>query len=274
VCQTKGKPGVWIVAGSGGFGCASGGAGNLAPLLGMLVFGLWRMLRGRAPQRRARTLARTTILAVAVAVSSAAQAQMMTVQPQFNADRFNPGTGSYDILSVGSASVPDHLDAHLSIFSSYARDPLRLIAVGDPSQQVRLLHSQTLLHLGASIGLFGRFELGMTLPMLVAQSANSNDLLGPLIAPGDGIGDLRLVPKALLFGSKLLSVALAAPVTFPTGNGNAYLSHGTVTFAPELRLESNALPVRLTASTGVVLRSPRDFANLTVGNAFTYGLCG
>ena len=52
VCQTKGKPGVWIVAGSGGFGCASGGAGNLAPLLGMLVFGLWRMLRGRTMQRR------------------------------------------------------------------------------------------------------------------------------------------------------------------------------------------------------------------------------
>jgi outer membrane protein OmpA-like peptidoglycan-associated protein len=110
--------------------------------------------------------------------------------------------------------------------------------------------------------------------MLVAQSANSNDLLGPLIAPGDGIGDLRLVPKALLFGSKLLSVALATPVTFPTGNGDAYLSHGSVTFAPELRLESDALPVRLAASAGMVLRNSRDFANLTVGNALTYGIGG
>ena len=272
-CHTKGDPGVWLVSGSG-IGCASGGTGNLTAVLAMMLVGLWRMFRGRATQRRAVALTRAMVLAAAVAASSTARAQTMTVQPQFTADRFNPGAGTYDILSVGSAQVPDHLDLHMSIFSSYSRDPLRLIAVGDPSQQVRILHSQTLVHFGASLGLFDRFELGMTLPMLVAQSANSNDLLGPLIAPGDGIGDLRIIPKALLFGSHTFSIAVAAPVTFPTGNGNAYLSHGTVTFAPELRLESNALPVRLAASGGVILRQPRDFANLTVGNALTYGVAG
>jgi len=196
------------------------------------------------------------------------------VQPQFDADRFNPGAGSYDILSVGSASVPEHLDMHVSIFSSYARDPLRLIAIGDPSQQVRLLHSQTLMHLGASIALFGRFELGLTLPALVAQSASSNDLLGTLVAPGDGIGDVRLVPKAQLWRSEMFAIAVATPLTLPTGNGDAFLSHGSVTLAPELRVELTALPVRLAASSGVVLRRGREFANLTVGNALTYGLAG
>jgi OmpA-OmpF porin, OOP family len=47
-----------------------------------------------------------------------------------------------------------------------------------------------------------------------------------------------------------------------------------VTLTPELRIESDALPVRLAASTGIVLRRGRDFANLTVGNALTYGLAG
>jgi len=196
------------------------------------------------------------------------------VQPQFNADRFNPGAGSYDVLSVGSASVPEHLDVHVSIFSSYARDPLRLIAVADSTQQFRLLHSQTLLHLGASIALFGRFELGLTLPLLAAQSASSNDVLGTLIAPGEGIGDVRLVPKAQLWRSEILAVAVAAPLTLPTGNGDAFLSHGSVTLAPELRVESNALPVRVAASSGIVLRRGREFANLAVGNALTYGLAG
>src|SRR5207237_48126 len=257
-CQPKGKLGVWIVAGSGG--CASGGAGNVAPLLALALFGLWQMFRRHAAHRRALALARNAILATVLVAFLTAQAQTVPVQPQFNADRFNPGAGTYDILSVGSASVPEHLVLHMSIFSSYARDPLRLIAVGDPSQQVRLLHSQTLVHFGASIGLFDRFELGMTLPMLVAQSANSNDLLGPMIAPGDGIGDLRLVPKAQLWGSNTFSIAVAAPVTFPTGNGDAFLSHGSVTVTPELRFESNALPVRLAASTGIVLRRSRVFA--------------
>src|SRR5207237_8477234 len=50
-CQTKGKPGVWLVAGSGG--CASGGAGNVAPLLAMVLVGLWRALRRRTLERRA-----------------------------------------------------------------------------------------------------------------------------------------------------------------------------------------------------------------------------
>jgi len=175
---------------------------------------------------------------------------------------------------VGSASVPEHLDVHVSIFSSYARDPLRLIAVGDPTQQIRLLHSQTLMHLGASMALFGRFELGLTLPVLVAQSASSNDLLGTVIAPGEGIGDVRLVPKAQLWRSEILAIAVAAPVTLPTGSGDAFLSHGSVTLTPELRVESNALPVRVAASSGIVLRRGREFANLAVGNALTYGLAG
>jgi len=273
-CQPKGTPGVWLVAGSGG--CASGGGGGLAPLALALV-GLWRACRRRTAQRRAvaLVLARNAVLAASFAASAVAQAQTaVPVQPQFNTDRFSPGAGSADILSVGSASVPEHLDVHLSIFSSYARDPLRLLAVADSTQQVRLLHSQTLTHLGASVALFGRFEVGLTLPVLIAQSASSNDLLGPLIAPGQGMGDVRLVPKAQLWRSEILAVAVATPLTLPTGRGDAFLSYGSVTLTPELRVESNALPVRVAASTGIALRRGREFVNLSVGNALTYGLAG
>jgi len=130
------------------------------------------------------------------------------------------------------------------------------------------------MHLGASVALFGRLELGLTLPVLVAQSASSNDLLGTAIAPGDGIGDVRLVPKAQLWRSEILAIAVAAPLTLPTGKGDAFLSHGSVTLTPELRVESNALPVRVAASTGIALRRGREFVNLSVGNALTYGLAG
>src|SRR5207245_3240396 len=45
VCQPTGAPGVWLVAGSGG--CASGGAGSLAPLLALAIVGFWRAFRRR-----------------------------------------------------------------------------------------------------------------------------------------------------------------------------------------------------------------------------------
>src|SRR5207245_11698032 len=120
------------------------------PLLALALVGLWRAFRRRTAHRLVAVLARNAVLAAALAASAAARAQTVPVQPQFNADRFNPGAGSYDILSVGSASVPEHLAVHVSVFSSYARDPLRLIAVGDSEPQTRLPHSQTPPHLGAS----------------------------------------------------------------------------------------------------------------------------
>src|SRR5204863_345456 len=98
------------------------GAGNMAPLLAMALFGMWRLLRRRAVQRRALALARNAVLAVVIAGSSTARAQTMTVQPQFNADRFDPGAGGYDILAVGSASLPVRLAASSGIVLRRARD--------------------------------------------------------------------------------------------------------------------------------------------------------
>src|SRR5438132_5004764 len=107
-CRPKGRAGAWAVGGPGG--CASGGAGGVAPLLALALVGLWRAFRRRTAHRLVAVLARNAVLAAALAASAAARAQTVPVQPQFNADRFNPGAGSYDVLSVGSASVPEHLD--------------------------------------------------------------------------------------------------------------------------------------------------------------------
>ena len=266
-CVLDGTPGVWTVAGSGG--CASGGAGNLLPLLGLAIFALLQFMR-----RNARKSALVAVLLVLAAPMGAFAQSTVPTDTSLVIDRFQPGAGVYDLLGVGSAETPDHLAFHLSAFIDYANQPLRLIANGQPSQQVLLLRYQSMLYLGASIGLFDRFELGFVLPTLIAQKSGSTEVLGPtLTSAGSGVGDIRFVPKAKLYGGKRLVFAVALPFTLPTGSGHAYLSQGRATFSPELRLETNQnwLPFQLMANAGVALRNTRVLGDLNLSNAFTWG---
>src|SRR5438128_12574514 len=66
-CQPKGKPGVWVVAGSGG--CASGDGSGVAALLVVALVGLWRACRRRSARGRAVARVGKAVLAAAVAAS-------------------------------------------------------------------------------------------------------------------------------------------------------------------------------------------------------------
>ena len=269
-CVTNGTPGTFKLAGAGG--CASGGAGSLLPLWALAVFAAWQLLR-----RRARVGA-AAVLVAAIALPGAASAQTTTpTDAQLAVDRFQPGAGAYDLLQVGSAQTPDSMQLHLSAFVDYANQPLRLISTVDSSQQVILLRYQSMAYIGASIGLFDRFELGLTVPMLIAEGASNTMVLGTALQPaGSGIGDVRFVPKAKLWEDKGLIFAVALPFTLPTGAGHPYLSYGSATFSPELRLETKKewLPVRLLLNAGVALRESHSLVDLNLGNAFTWGAAG
>src|SRR2546430_3595252 len=98
-CQPKGKPGVWVVAGSGG--CASGDGSGVAALLAVALVGLWRACRRRSARGRAVALVGKAVLAAAGAGSGAARAPNLAAQPQFHARRFKPRAGNAGILSPG-----------------------------------------------------------------------------------------------------------------------------------------------------------------------------
>ena len=279
-CVVNGTPGTFKLAGSGG--CASGGADSLFPLSMLALFAAFQLARRRArsaavqlARRRMRFAAGALLLALAI--PAAARAQAMATDAQLVVDRFLPGPGAADILQVGAAQTPGDFQLHLSAFADYANQPLRLISSGDASQSLILLRYQSMAYVGASIGLFDRFELGLTIPMLIAQGASTTQELGPSLAPaGSGIGDLRVVPKAKLWEDGALVLAAALPFTLPTGAGHAYLSSGSATFSPELRLETQRewLPVRLILNAGVALRESRALVDLNLGDAFTWGAAG
>ena len=258
-CKPRGDHGDWVASGSGG--CSQTGGALGLPLLALL--GLFALRRRRAAAAGA--------VSVALA-ASAATAQ--GVSTSFNVDRFQPGAGSFDVLSVVSPETADNLDWHGSAYGDFARDPLRLVSTSSPGT-VRLLRSQSMVHLGVSVGLGERFEIGAVLPLAVNQGSESGAFLGgPLSAPlaTGGLGDLRILPKARLFRAGGLTAGVGLPVTLPTGRSDAFLSQGGLTAAPTALFEYQGdLPVRLVANAGVILRSSRQLVNLKVGAAFAYG---
>jgi uncharacterized repeat protein (TIGR01451 family) len=256
VCHSRNDPSAWVVAGAG---CSAAGPALWPLLLIVLAFALRRRKRAAAA------------LLVALGLPAGAHAQSAT----FTVDRFQPGAGALDVLGVWSADSAQHLDWHASLYTSYARDPLRLVAVGHPDE-VQLLHGQSMLHFGASVGLWDRFEIGAVLPVTIAQGSEGAPMLGgPVAAPvaSAGLGDLRVLPKMRLLNASGLVLGLALPFTVPTGRQDSFLGAGAPTLAPTLLAElQGVLPVRLLANAGIAVRGGRSLGNLNVSNALTYGL--
>ena len=150
-------------------------------------------------------------------------------------ERFTPATGVEGGFVNEHPAVPFHLGWGLGLFLNFAHDP---VVVVDANNNVIAKPVQTGLtaDLVASLGLFGRVELGLDLPVHLIYDG---DPYGALNASG-GLGDLRFVPKIAILRRGSLErhflLGLAVPVSVPTGNDNALRGAGGITVGPELLL--------------------------------------
>lgn len=209
------------------------------------------------------------ILALLLGGTSQVSAQEDSTSIQMQ--RLAPEPGADDIVGIQSSTTPDHLSWQLGVYLNFADDVLELRDAND-NTAVRLIDSQTGLDLMGSLGLWNRIDLGVVLPITIQRNeqALANMDLGLSSA---GIGDVRLVPKVRLVSlASILHLAVAAPVSLPTGSGE-FLTDDRLTAEPrliaELRGDSGA---RIAVNVGIRLRPERTFANLTVSNEFTFGL--
>jgi outer membrane protein OmpA-like peptidoglycan-associated protein len=133
------------------------------------------------------------------------------------------------------------------------------------------------LHLMGSYQLHPRVELAVDLPAALAQGDNFS-LLNQygLSQPGvsGGIGDVRLLPRLILFPAQdsPLGVAVVTELRLPTGSGQNLMGERGLVFAPRLALERPIGSLRLLANFGARLRKEAQLLNLVVGNEYTFGL--
>lgn len=199
-------------------------------------------------------------------------------QDGFELQQFHPMPDqTRNFFSVSSADVAPHLNWQAMALFNYANSPLTLRRpTGD--KVGTLVDSQSVVNLMGNVGLFGIAELGLDLPVIVAQPAGSSTIAGLDVGDaGFGLGDIRLVPKVQLFSTRDdvqdtgFALALVGDVWLPTGNkemlqGDSF--RGSVRLAADAVVAHN---VTVGLNVGYLFRESTKLSNLDVRDALTIG---
>lgn len=253
---------------SGGarLGCRGVPGGPGGGGLGLLALGLLAL-----SQRRRKRLISLAFLSASLGGSAQAA--------EFDLDVFQPASNLYQhYVQVLSARPLSHLQWTTGLTLDYAANPLVLTAAsGDRAAEV--VESRTTGRFSAALGLMDRFELGVSLPVVLYQGLGDDvGEFGLEGGPegGTALGDLRLVPRAILANGlpsdPRLSLAVALAFTLPTGESAAFASEG-LRVEPRFIGEYDLDQVLLAANLGYRFRpTARAFGNVVVDDMVTLGL--
>ena len=183
---------------------------------------------------------------------------------------FKPATGTWNYYSVDGVAVAAPGVYVPSLIFNYGRNPLvRRNANGDVLEKV--IENLTTFDLMLAVGITDRIEVGIDVPFSYSVGSDSVP-----IDDGAGLGDLRLQPKFVLLKPEQagnFGIAVATPMSFPTGENNDASSSRNFVFNPKLVLEYRGSKFRIGLNGGYRVR-PDDgeaLTPLTVGNGITYG---
>lgn len=198
---------------------------------------------------------------------------------RFDVQRFRPmpSQRSNFFTQAGSAVMP-HLGFELGLVFNYADDPL---VVRDDADDVigRLVAGQLNANVIAALALADRLEIGLDLQITMFQHGEEVALLPGAEADGAaGLGDLRLVPKVLLFTQVAedshtgVGLALLLDAYLPVGDDANYQGEG-FRMHPRLVLDyalsgGSVLGLNL----GYAVRPERSLAGIEVDDTFSIGL--
>ncbi|WP_375770777.1 DUF4215 domain-containing protein [Archangium gephyra] len=244
-----------------GGGCSSTGSPSATWSLFLTVMGLLWHSRRRHTRR-----IQTAILAVA-ALPSVASAQSLDVQ------NFKPAPGAHDLQVVQSPRVAGHLQWNAGLMLQYAHDPLHIGVTPENRVTHRLVNSLYTADFYGAVGLFGRFELGISVPVSLTSGDDASAIHPELGSGGThgGLGHVRVVPKALLLERNGFSLGASVPVLLP-GTASHYLASAGLAVQPSLLGEWRYRWVRVSGNLGVHLRPEAKLANFTVGHELLYKL--
>lgn len=187
-------------------------------------------------------------------------------------NHFEAAPGPHNYVVTNHPSVLPHLVPSAWLLVSYAHDPL-LFRDEDGQEVAKIVEHQVNAELAAALGLFDRFEIGITAPGLFVQGPGFD---------GNGLtefttGDLRFMAKALLTpwnDGVVASFRVQSdliPIAQLNQNAGALAGETIPNVTPAFSVGFNSTHFRLGIDAGFLLRSPRAIDDLIVGSQFTYG---
>lgn len=184
-------------------------------------------------------------------------------------ERFTPATSAEGGFVNEHPAVPFHLGWGLGLFLNFAHDQIVEVdanddVIGKPVQ------TGLTTDLVGSLGLFGRVELGLHLPLHLIYDG---DPYGSLAASA-GLGDLRFVPKIAIARRGTLErhflFGLALPISVPTGDDDSLRGASGITLGARLLFAGHLGKLGLGMDAGYRWRSQHP-AGLPWGDGITFG---
>ncbi|MCA9578008.1 MAG: OmpA family protein [Myxococcales bacterium] len=203
-------------------------------------------------------------------------------QPRFDPQLFHPSLSQRsNAAGVSSADLLENGSFELGLLAHYDTRPL-VMRSADGSRLYAIIDQQASLHLLGAVGIAGRLELGLDIPVIVMQRGDTIPTLPnfDVGAPdaGAGPGEARLGLKLRLFNTHTedspggAAMALVVEGFFPTGEQDDYQGEG---FRIASRLVVDGITStghRVSLSAGYTYRSDLETAGLSVGGTVDWGL--
>lgn len=205
-----------------------------------------------------------------------------------------PSSDGLGYFAVPSADTLGNLQLQTGVWLNYANDPVLLVdqqgnridlsRLGQGDDGDGLIDDHLTGHLLVGMGVTRSGSLTVDLPVTLFADGTTPDSLGAVastpVAPA-GLGDVRVVPKYTALHSEdgPLGLALALPITVPTGDAASLTGEVGATASPSVVAEVSDGDVRrqeytwrIAATGGYLIRPPTRIRDVSLGNAVTWGL--
>ncbi len=251
-------------------GVAGGGCSTAGDRTGTGAFALLLVAGMVATRRRRRNLALAATFAMA-SLTSPVSAQSLSAE--YPVERLRLAVTSRGILDVEGARVLEHLAIDAAVAINLSDDPLTVYrgTGGDRMRVASLVSRRVGGELNGAVGLGGRFELGLSVPLILSQREDAAGLMASL-GSTTGLGDLRVSGKAQLVRGAL-DVAFVLGMTLPTSSADDYFGDAGVVAEPTIALARRlGAHVRAGLNLGYRARSRTTSLDLVVDDEVMAGL--
>ncbi|AGC48756.1 OmpA family protein [Myxococcus stipitatus DSM 14675] len=220
---------------------------------------------------------RLPLLVLALGGATLASAQPDT---RFDVQMFRPSGAPQDLVLVSQSRPLSHLSVAAGPYFSYSLNPLTLVPEGGDLEKISLVGNRLQLDVMAMVGLFDWAEIGVDMPLILAQGGQNLEVIGTEGSVESFVlGDLRLSGKVAVPGlrrpaeGKGWGAALTLNVSFPTGAQDAFAGEGELTWAPGLVVDYRfGNGILLALNGGFWKRPDRVFDGVAIGDMMPFGV--
>jgi outer membrane protein OmpA-like peptidoglycan-associated protein len=231
-------------------------------------------------QTRQRWLIALATLAIGLCATMLPRPAAAQDVPDLQLQRFRPAAGPADYLTTYSSAVAQKWQPSGALYFDFADGPLRLATSSNETNEP--VSTQITGSLMANIGLFGRAEVNLLLPVtLLQQSQQLQPALTPLpngsarLTP-QALNDMRLAGKyrALNLQTHPVGLAFVGALNIPTGTREALTSDRSVGFEAQSIVETWLWRgARLAVNLGYRYRARAiEFGSATIGDELLWSV--